>query len=201
LTSEEFSTALQTLCYSLIHSYCHIVLPFFRRHIFHEWALTEAASNSLNYNKGLSKINEYLIPRLFSGLSKGYAKRLLRQVELPRGLSSHLPGSKQLALTEDESSGLVDSFMHNADVAVVFGKLAEDDTVPKASSDLSSDSAIHQSNLQRHYCSSLHPADGPWDVLAPNDLPDTYEEYMSIPPFRERPFKGMLRKSDNNRMR
>jgi hypothetical protein len=91
--------------------------------------------------------------------------------------------------------------MHNADVAVVFGKLAEDDTVPKASSDLSADSAIHQSNIQRHYCSSLHPADGSCDVLAPNDLPDTYEEYMSIPPFRERPFKGMLRKSDNNRMR
>jgi hypothetical protein len=202
LTSEEFSAALQTLCDSLIHNYCQMALPNFRRHIFHEWALTEAASNSLNSTKDLSKINDYLMPRSFTGLPKGYAKRILRQVELPRGLSSHLPGSKHHALTEDDSFEPVDSSLHNADIAVVFGKLADDDAIPKAASDLSADSALAQSNILRHACSSLHPVDvSRNDVLTTNDLPDSFEEYMSSPPFRDRPFKGMLRKSDNHRMR
>ena len=202
LTSEEFSMALQNLSDSLIQHYCHTAFPNFQRHISHEWALSEALTNSSKPIDASNKADEYLEHCVMNPLPKGYSKKVLRQLELPRGLSSHLPGSKQDTQFEDDCCEPVDSYFHNADIAVVFGKHAIDDALPKPSSDLSADSSVMQANIQRHACGSLYPdTSSSANVLTTADLPETFEEYMCCPPFRDRPFKGMLRKDDNNRMR
>jgi hypothetical protein len=202
LTSEEFLSALQNLCDCLIHDYCRMLFPNFRRHIFHEWALTEAALNSPQPAEAPNKLNEYLIQRSFNELPKGYSKKTLRQIDLPRGLSLHLPGSSKQNIPSEEDCESVSECLHHADVAIVFGKQDSEDDLPKAASDLSADSTVSQSNIHRHACSSLHNSmSSRTNVLTPADIPDTFEEYLGSPPFRDRPFKGMLRKDDNNRMR
>lgn len=204
-TSEEFSNAVQTLCDELILDYCKMIFPNFQRHIFHEWALTEAVTNPSINSEGSVKINEYLISHCFAGLPKGYSKKVLRQIDLPRGLSSHLPGSRKHMVTNDDSFEPVSSSSCNADLAIVFGQVADDDVIPKAASDLSSESKMTQSNIQRFVCHSLQP--DTYVGLSSNnsmttaDVPESFEEYMAYTPFRDRPFKGMLRKTENNRMR
>ena len=202
-TTEQFLTALQALCDALIQDYCKDIFPNLQRHIFHEWALTEAANT--NSASTLCKLNEYLAPNVFKGLPRGYAKKVLRQIELPTGVSLHLPGPKKLPSIGNESEEPSDSYhLHNADIAIVFSKQAEEDDLPKPASDLSTDSTTIHSNIQRHACSFLHPdvqSNETAQVLYPSDIPDSFEEYMGSPPFRDRPFKGMLRIGDNNRMR
>ena len=201
-TTENFTTALQNLCDSLIQHYCHTAFPNFQRHIFYEWGLSEALSNHLKPIDNSIKVNDYCCPFVLNHhLETGYSKKVLRQLELPRGLSSHLPGSN-LDEHEDGCSDQMDSSLHNADVAVVFGKHAIDDALPNPSSDLSEDPSVIQSNIQRLACGPVLPdISSNADVLTTADLPETFEEYMCCPPFRDRPFKGMLRKDDNNRMR
>lgn len=203
LTTEEFLIALQDLCDALIQDYCKDIFPNLQRHIFHEWALIEAA-NTTNPTNTLCKLNEYLVPNVFDGLPRGYAKKVLRQIDLPNGVSSHLPGPKRLPSLGNESGELSDSYhLHNADIAIVFSKQVEDD-LPKPASDLSANSTTIHSNIQRHACSFLHPklqSNETGQVLYPVDIPDSFEEYMGSPPFRDRPFKGMLRIGDSNRRR
>jgi hypothetical protein len=209
LTSVEFSSALQVLCDSLIRDYCQNTYPNFRRHIFHEWALAEADLDPFDSIDFSCNTNEYLVARVFNGISRGCSKKVLRQIELPHGLSLHLPASKQFVPVRDDSCGISMSNLHNADVAIVFatqGEQDDGDASPKsAKSDSSAESTTINSSFQRLSCVSLqqevHDMPPPSPCLTPADIPDTFEEYMLSPPFCERPFQGMLRQNENNRMR
>eukprot|EP00804_Cyclotella_cryptica_P017386 CCRYP_016637-RA/>CCRYP_016637-RA protein AED:0.01 eAED:0.01 QI:87/1/1/1/1/1/3/866/1626 len=207
LTSVDFSSALQVLSDALIRDYCTNIFPNFRRHIFHEWALAEIDVLSADSPDFSRKINEYLVDRVFNGISRGCSRKVLRQIELPRGLSLHLPASKQSVPVRDDFCGSIDT-LHNADIAVVFATQCEQDegdASPKsATSDSSAESTIINSSLRRLSCVSLQPEmhemPPPSNCLTPADIPDTFEEYMFSPPFCERPFQGMLRQAENNRM-
>lgn len=209
ITSVEFSSSLQVLCDSLIRDYCLNMYPNFRRHIFHEWALAEADLDAFDSTDFSFKRNEYLVARVFNGISRGCSKKVLRQLELPHGLSLHLPASKQFVPVIDDTCGTSMSNLHNADVAVVFatqGEQDDGDASPKsAKSNSSAESTTINSSLQRLSCVSLqqevHEIPPPSPCLTPADIPDTFEEYMLSPPFCERPFQGMLRQNENNRLR
>ena len=119
-------------------------------------------------------------------MSKGFLNRLLRQMELPHGLSLHRRGPSMLKEEVDVASSTnTNKCLHNGDVALVFG------------------SAGDEASIQRFSCVSLQPeTDGPrTEVLLPEDIPPVFESYADVPPFHERPFQSMLQDAKNDRMR
>lgn len=201
-TSEGVSSALHRLSDSLSRDYCLVTFPNnFRRSIFHEWMLTEAAACPAEAVDVSSKINEYLVPRVFKGPARCCPRKVLRQIELPHGLSLHLPGTRQ-SWSLREMSEIATENLYNADVAVVFGMEVDGDgAVSSPKSESSDDTFSNVMSCQRFTCTSLQNKASSVKFITPSAIPDSLEEYLLQPPFCERPFTGMLRKEENNRLR
>lgn len=193
LSSAEMSKAVHSLAEALLREYTLSFYPKFSRHVFHEWACSEALERCYGAKDNLTAIiDEYLVARRNNGLSKGWMNRFLRQMEFPGGMSLHRPSPSMLLPAENDitysSTSDPPAALHNGDVALVFGSDARDE---------------RGDQLQRFSCVSIQPdTDGPRKkVLFPDDVPPIFESYAAVPPFHERPFQGILKDKNNSRIR
>ena len=184
LSSADISSSVHILAEALLREYTLKIYPNFQRFIYYEWACKEAKEYRFDAKDCSNTSSEYLVNTAFKGMSKGFLNRLLRQMELPHGLSLHRRGPSILKEEVDVVSN-TNNCLHNGDVALVFG------------------SAGDEATIERFSCVSLQPeTDGPrTEVLLPEDIPPVFESYADVPPFHERPFQSMLQDAKNNRTR
>ena len=194
LSSVDTVSAISALRDALAIEYALELFPNFKRHIFHEFFCQESS-----FADEIHPVIGSLRTRSFSQIPSGWSNRLLRYIDLPKGISIHRHGLCSQCLDDAESiSGLQAS--HVGDVAVVFG--ANDD------------------NLRRFSSTALKSGSAPG--LLPEFIPpgmfllsnvsfslskvstgttfSVFEQYAAVPPFHERPFQGILRDSRNGRI-
>lgn len=172
LSSVDTVSAISALRDALAIEYALELYPNFKRHIFHEWCCQESSCTD-----AIHPVIGSLRTRSFSQIPSGWSNRLLRNTDLPKGISIYRHGPRSQCLDEIESvSGSRAS--HVGDVAVVFGAI--DDT------------------LRRFSSIALKSGSAPG--LLPEFIPPVFEQYASVPPFHERPFQGILRDSRNGRI-
>ena len=126
LSSVDTVSAISALRDALAIEYALELYPNFKRHIFHEWCCQESFCTD-----AIHPVIGSLRTRSFSQIHSGWSNRLLRNIDLPKGISIHRHGPRSQCLDEAESvSGSQAS--HVGDVAVVFG--ANGDTLRRLSS-------------------------------------------------------------------
>lgn len=126
LSSVDTVSAISALRDALAIEYALELYPNFKRHIFHEWCCQESSCTD-----AIHPVIGSLRTRSFSQIHSGWSNRLLRNIDLPKGISIHRHGPRSQCLDEAESvSGSQAS--HVGDVAVVFG--ANGDTLRRLSS-------------------------------------------------------------------
>ena len=148
----------------------------FRDHKFHEWISNE-------FSKVLAGDPYWYQKQTIPVLPQGCLKRLLRKVELPSGVSSHLP----YKATAREGS---DRNYQNADWAVVFGssvgsQLASQMAVP----------GLDSHEIRRYTCLpvALDKDYADYDDFRPEEvLPATFESYAFVPPSKPKPFQSIV---------
>lgn len=194
LSSVDTVSAISALRDALAIEYALELYPNFKRHIFHEWCCQESSCTD-----AIHPVIGSLRTRSFSQIPSGWSNRLLRNTDLPKGISIHRHGPRSQCLDEIESvSGSRAS--HVGDVAVVFGAI--DDTLRRFSSIA----------LKSGSAPGLLPEFIPPGMFVLSNIScslskvstvatlSVFEQYASVPPFHERPFQGILRDSRNGRI-
>lgn len=173
-----FLKSLKDLADHLLYDYAIHSHSKFREHNFHEWMCSELVKGK----KELAKLGsteekkeesteEKNTATSLPDLPSGCIKRLLRKVDLPKGVSPHKPihsiVTKNITETESKPAG----GSSNAECAIVFGTSVGSDLAVQMMSP-----AMDQSDIRRYTCQ---------DVTVDGDkLPESFEEQM-IPPTLE----------------
>ena len=181
LTNVDMSMALTNLADDLIYDYSVNDYSKFREHQFHEWMCGEVSRASGDVS------NDARIPRL----SKGCISRLLRNAELPKGLSSHKPpkdyvenaGNKNTPsslLSESTSSpasrSVTTSYPY-AHYAIVYG--ADDG---RGKIERSANPTLSELDVRRYTCQNvLLDFDDSNHAVKQCRVPPTIESYAVMP--------------------
>lgn len=160
----------------LLYDYALQTHTKFREHLFHEWLCNEfvKAKKENSKQKALEETNEKMESSNLPELPSGCIKRLLRKVDLPKGVSPHKP------LHIVASSETPDVSNHNADCAVVFGSTVGADLPARMMSP-----AMDQNDIRRYTCQDVtFEGEKLSDSFEEDIIPPTLESYAVLPPTR-----------------
>jgi len=202
VSSTELKVSLSKLAEQLVHDYAVAIQPEFRKHMFHEWVCGEVqrwaqkeAKSPPDYSGTGDALSKGVYP-----LSNGSITRLMRRVELPKGVSQHRP--QRIASTtsistppkikaDNHTAGQLPHSPQqniNAEYAIVFGN---DEGMDSTGRVLDPSLAVDFGAVRRFACVKLRgQADEP--SLDEDDIPPTLENYAVVPPIRELPFADII---------
>jgi hypothetical protein len=168
-SDQQLLKKIKDLAEYLLNDYAIHTHTKFREHIFHEWLCNEfvKAKKEKAKDRPVDDSNKdvhepsWQLPELPSGC----IKRLLRKIDLPKGVSPHKP------LHSVPSKGVVTYTNRNADCAVVFGSTVGNDIAVRMSPP-----GMDNSDIKRYTCQDV--------TLEGEKLPETFEEEL-IPPTLE----------------
>merc|ERR1712032_1392483 len=92
LSKPDLVQYLKNLSDELIYDYVHYIHPKFRAHMCHEWMCEEMNKilQQYHYNENL-KCNKHKVNNLVPFHFSGCIQRMMRRLELPKGVSRHRP--------------------------------------------------------------------------------------------------------------
>ena len=207
VSSTELKVSLEKLAEELKQEYAISTRPEYHAHMFHEWLCGEvhrwAKRRALSPPADLSSQEEAPSEGIYPML-EGSITRLMRRVELPKGVSQHRPqrldasprpskptDSSPTTGAESAEKSSVPSIQNvNAEYAIVFGN---DDGMDSTGRVLGLDSSanIDFGAVRRFTCVKL-PGQSDESALDKNDIPPTLESYAVVPPIRELPFADII---------
>ena len=208
VSSAELKVSLEKLAEELKQEYAISTRPEYHAHMFHEWMCGEIHLWSKRRAipsppADLSNQEEVLSKGIYPML-EGSITRLMRRVELPKGVSQHRPqrldarpspskptDSSPATSTESAEKSTAPSNQNaNAEYAVVFGNDDGMDSTGRVL-ELDSSSNIDFGAVRRFTCVKLQ-GQSEHSVLDENDIPSTLENYAVVPPIRELPFADII---------
>ena len=166
--------SLKDLADHLLYDYAIHSHSKFREHNFHEWMCNELVKGEKERAKLESaeeKKEEEKTATSLPDLPAGCIKRLLRKVDLPKGVSPHKPIHSIVTKNPPEIESKSAGGSSNAECAIVFGTSVGSDLAVQMMSP-----AMDQSDIRRYTCQDV-TVDG-------EKLPESFEEQM-IPPTLE----------------
>ncbi len=187
----DLSKSLLRLREELIYDYSVNAHPKYRGHTIHEWMCTEAnkaehmesdSSDKLKTDVDVVDENSSIPP-----LPSGCISRLIRQLELPDGLSRHRP--EVITVPPPASTKHEDGSRSNADFVVIFGT---DNTAKKRGDVEIPNEVATQPFLRRFACAPVSKrakANCNSGLSADNLVPPTLESYAHVPILGERQFQ------------
>ena len=201
VSSTELKVSLSKLAEELVHDYAVAIQPEYRKHMFHEWVCGEVqrwAQKEAKSPPDYSGTGDALSKGIYL-LSDGSITRLMRRVELPKGVSQHRP--QRIASTsivpppkikaDNDTAGQPPHSPQrniNAEYAIVFGN---DEGMDSTGRVLDPSLAVDFGAVRRFACVKLRgQADEP--SLDEDDIPPTLENYAVVPPIRELPFADII---------
>eukprot|EP00551_Chaetoceros_affinis_P009177 CAMPEP_0203680304 /NCGR_PEP_ID=MMETSP0090-20130426/38735_1 /ASSEMBLY_ACC=CAM_ASM_001088 /TAXON_ID=426623 /ORGANISM="Chaetoceros affinis, Strain CCMP159" /LENGTH=857 /DNA_ID=CAMNT_0050548315 /DNA_START=45 /DNA_END=2621 /DNA_ORIENTATION=- len=187
----DLSKSLLRLREELIYDYSVNAHPKYRGHTIHEWMCTEAnkAERIESENSEELKSGDAEADRVNSvpTLPSGSISRLIRQLELPDGLSRHCP--EVIATHTPDSVKHEEGSRCNADFVVVFGT---DNTASKSQDVEIPNEGATPSFLRRFVCApmSKRAKESCMNGMNTSDLvPPTLESYAYVPTLGDRQFQ------------
>ncbi len=188
LQGGEFAKFLPKLRDELIYDYYVSHHPKYRAHMIHEWMCAEA--NNALHNESSQESKEKVedvggTPRLLEGA----ISRLIRKLEIPRGISRHCPAHKPQKQILLEKAAQPAKCNFNADFALVFTGTKD---LEKRPSDLVV--SFDKSTLQKALCAPLSEvAKSLTEVRSIEEvLPPTIVSYAIIPALKRMPFQDPI---------
>jgi hypothetical protein len=183
--------SLNTLSDELLYEHAITFNRKYKEHMIHEWMCGEAKKSSVSVGAhsavdvtGVAKNDVSVLPPL----APGCVTRLMRRVELPKGVSRHRPLRSDSGRSFDSNADQI-----NAECAIIFG------SCNNTEDDLTSSTAPDDTRIIRYATVALKVDDnGTGDYLTDDNLPSTLESYAVTPPLKTRSFSRLL---DHNRVR
>lgn len=194
--NEVFLQNLERLRDELTYDYYVNYHTKYRAHIIHEWMCSEANTDIQDSSREDIQSDTAKLNGSIPALSDGSISRLMRKLDIPKGVSRHCP--VHITANVDVEKEQIESAKcnFNADFALVFTASGVDGNIADTtdSSPIKQITSFDQSSFQRISSTPLsaHAKHQAEKISLDQMFPATIVSYAMVPPLKNRPFQESI---------